>query len=403
MSNRAVSIYENVGKDGKNKWVPVDFPALKPGGSLYLKDDRPGNFYISWYEGESPTTGLPRKRWKKVKGRNTYKSGKVYATLTDAVNAVRAKEWELQYPERVKPVDEPTNGRLRLDAAIYSFTSGLSGSPKTVKAYERLLLAFKKYSGVSYVDEITRGLLLRWKAKLEQKNDPLTAVWKLIRINKFYKTVLMLPHGAGLIKTTEFKDVLKKKPKIVIYSADELKKFFAACDGRQFILFQLYYKCGLRNKELAHLEWDDIDLDRREINIQDKKMKDGTKEIRWKPKHGSEGKVVIPQTLVPLLKTLKSQSKSKLVFPTRKGRVDTKLLDQCKLVARRAGFEEDRWTIKSFRSTYATSRLRTRQYDLATLREQMRHKDQQSIEHYIDYLKNEELIASGKVDAGWDA
>ena len=54
-------------------------------------------------------------------------------------------------------------------------------------------------------------------------------------------------------------------------------------------------------------------------------------------------------------------------------------------------------------ATYATSRLRTRQYDLATLREQMRHKDQQSIEHYIDYLKNEELIASGKVDTGWDA
>jgi len=33
MSNRAVSIYENVGKDGKNKWVTVEFPALKPGVS----------------------------------------------------------------------------------------------------------------------------------------------------------------------------------------------------------------------------------------------------------------------------------------------------------------------------------------------------------------------------------
>jgi integrase len=58
---------------------------------------------------------------------------------------------------------------------------------------------------------------------------------------------------------------------------------------------------------------------------------------------------------------------------------------------------------KSFRSTYATNRLRNAKYDLATIREQLRHRDSKSIEHYLDHIKNEELIASGKVDSGWDA
>jgi integrase len=82
--------------------------------------------------------------------------------------------------------------------------------------------------------------------------------------------------------------------------------------------------------------------------------------------------------------------------------VNIKLLDQCKLVARRAGLPENKWKIKSFRATFATNRIRNGKCDLATVREQLRHRDLKSIEHYLDYVKNEELIASGKVDSGWD-
>jgi len=63
MPNRAVSIYERVNGNKKPTWRPVEIPARqKPlGGGLYLKDNRNGEFYISWYEGK-------RKRFKKVKG-----------------------------------------------------------------------------------------------------------------------------------------------------------------------------------------------------------------------------------------------------------------------------------------------------------------------------------------------
>ena len=39
----------------------------------------------------------------------------------------------------------------------------------------------------------------------------------------------------------------------------------------------------------------------------------------------------------------------------------------------------------------------------AAVREQLRHKDSKSVEHYIDFLKNEDLIKTGAVDKGWDA
>jgi integrase len=131
-------------------------------------------------------------------------------------------------------------------------------------------------------------------------------------------------------------------------------------------------------------------------------MKDGPKKKEFVPKHGSEGDIVLPKDVADLLADLRTQATHNLVFPTRTGRVNTKLLDQCKLVAGRAGLDEDLWKIKTFRSTFATSRLRAG-YDLATLREQLRHKDQGSIEHYVDYLKGEELAATGKVDRGWEA
>ena len=389
MPNRAVSIYEVVKQNGTRSWRAVEIPAReKPlGKGLYQKDNRHGKFYISWYEGT-------RKRFKKVKG----------DLLSLAISAVEAKTWELVHPERVKE-DIPDDERLTLAGGVYRYLEQMAGNNNlTVKEHRHALEEFQKWSTSTFVEQVTRAELLRFKDYLQRtrKNDELTAVWKIVRVNKFYKWAMKKGPGEGLVKTTEFKSVLKRKPKIEVYSKEELEKFFAACNPVQFVLFQLYYKCGLRNKELAHLEWTDIDIKRREVDIRRKRLQNGDEKKTWAPKHGSEGVVVFPALLVPLLEDLKKNAKCNLVFPTRNGRVNIKLLDQCKLVARRAGLSESKWKIKSFRATFATNRIRNGKYDLATVREQLRHRDLKSIEHYLDYVKNEELIASGKVDSGWD-
>ena len=55
-----------------------------------------------------------------------------------------------------------------------------------------------------------------------------------------------------------------------------------------------FHKCGLRNKELAHLEWPDIDLVRREVDVRRKKLQNGDEKKTWAPKNGSEGKIALP-------------------------------------------------------------------------------------------------------------
>ncbi len=92
MPNRAVSIYERVNGDRTPTWRPVEIPKKKPTGELYLKSNRPGHFYVSWYDGVDDK-GRPRKRWKKVKGI----SRKEGALLSQALSAKEAKEWELRY------------------------------------------------------------------------------------------------------------------------------------------------------------------------------------------------------------------------------------------------------------------------------------------------------------------
>jgi integrase len=132
-------------------------------------------------------------------------------------------------------------------------------------------------------------------------------------------------------------------------------------------------------------------------------VKDGDKVVDFVPKKWSIRDVAIPADLLALLQgQLKRKlANSNLCFPTFTGRINTKLWDSCKGIARRAGVDVAKFMPKNFRSTYATNRLRSG-YELPELRDQMGHRDMHSVEHYLAAMKSEELLQSGKADAGWD-
>src|SRR5271157_1472638 len=141
MANRAVRVYESVKTGDKPRWVPVEIPTRRPGGSLYLKQNRHGDFYIRWYQGVD-ANGRPRQRWKQVKG---VKSLGKLPNLEHAIAAAEAKAWELQHPERVKE-ETPVNGRLSLSAAIYSYLDEMSNNTKTVKEHRHSLSEFEAWT-----------------------------------------------------------------------------------------------------------------------------------------------------------------------------------------------------------------------------------------------------------------
>jgi integrase len=128
-------------------------------------------------------------------------------------------------------------------------------------------------------------------------NDELTAVWKCLRVNKMIKTMLALDAAQGPVKKSDFGEVLNRKPAVVTYTKDERDSFLAHCVGFAFLLWSLFLKCGLRLKELSHLEWKDIDWATQVIHVRVKQVVDGDKVVEFRPKKHSIRDVAIPDDL----------------------------------------------------------------------------------------------------------
>jgi integrase len=377
--------------NGKTDLVRVDSPRLQTKynvPTLYLKDKRRGKFRLVWHEGS-------QKKY----------SADYIPTLEEAVRQKKLKQLYLaNIAAGIKAEDPSTQGtRLTVANAIDMFLNELTGRGNTVDLYTHNLNQFQTWTTKTYVDQIDRAHILAFKKYLETSvgNEEYTAVWKCIRVNKMIKTLLKLAPGQGPVKKSDFSDVLNRKPLVTTYHKDERDKYLAACKGTEFIIWTLFLKCGLRLGEVSHLEWSDIDFVRHIIRVRKKSLQDGQNIVQFVPKKWSVRDIAIPADLMSLLTQHKAISKWNLCFPTRNGRINTKLWDQCKKIARRAGVDETKFMPKNFRSSYATNRLRNG-YTLADIRDQMGHRDIHSVEHYLEAMLSEELVTSGRADAGWD-
>jgi hypothetical protein len=99
----------------------VEIPNKEANGGTLPQKQSQGPLLISWYDGVDDK-GRPRKRWKKVKGISRREG----ALLSQALSAKEAKEWELQYPERVKE-EVPEGSRPTIDAVVYRYLQQLAG------------------------------------------------------------------------------------------------------------------------------------------------------------------------------------------------------------------------------------------------------------------------------------
>ncbi len=377
-----------------NKWtiVSVPLPKLKPNKKVYLRDDREGKFLLVWVEAK-------KKRYSET-----------FAHLSDALRALELKQSYLDAIEKGivanDPMDEPE--KLTVGSGIDEFLKNLTGRGNTVSLYTHALRQFegwndKQRNRKKLLEQIDRPHIMAFKRFLEQEigNDEFTAAWKCLRLNKCIKDMLGLGAGKGPVAKRDFSEVLNRKPVVVTYGKEEIEKFLATCSGRSKVIFTLLFKCGLRSKECTHLEWDDLELKRRVLHIRHKKkMMDGDKEVEFRPKKWSVRDVALPLDLAEELKKMEAGKTCNLVFPTWNNRVDIRLWDKCKRIAEKAGVDAKKFMPKNFRSSHATNRLRNG-YTLAELRDGLGHRDLHSIEHYLAAMQPEELVRTGRVDAGW--
>lgn len=254
-----------------------------------------------------------------------------------------------------------------------------SKRPRTYAACKQILREFQSYCerrGKKGLSKITKLDLLNyagWAYEQSRTKSRRTANTKFIRVNQFLKARgIAVATNADAPKYT-------KNPPVLVYSEEQLEKFFVACNPRQRVIFKTFLMAGLRESELVFLTFDRLHLDRGVIRIDENPKYD------FMPKAYQCRDVYIPPELVEELRKVKPMAGCDLVFPTRNGTPNEKLLIMCKRIASRTGMNQDDFWLHRFRATYATHCLRNGM-DIASLRDQMGHADLKSIERYLRAL-----------------
>ena len=169
-------------------------------------------------------------------------------------------------------------------------------------------------------------------------------------------------HNLNFVEMNNIKRPKIEEKPVVCFTVAEQKKIEQAVredkrDKMLGILICLY--TGLRIGELMALEWDDIDLHKRELSVT-KSCHDGKDEngkicrITGTPKTSKSARVIpVPKQLIPILRDMKKRSNSPLVI-TDKGKIPSVRAYQrsfelllCKIGVPKHGFHSLRHTFAS--------------------------------------------------------
>ena len=388
-----VSIYERVKQQGKWREVPVRVPRIiKKDGSLFVKDNRTGRFIISWCE----------NRKKKRQTVRDSRGGNV-TYLEAAVRLASSKKWYLDN-RQAHPVSDPTMAapRITISEQISLYLDAKSGCKRTLRAHSFALREFGEFAAerhIAHVDEITKAHMNRFFERLsEGGNSPLTAASKILKVNAFYRAVMKLDVGKGVIRKRDYKRELAGSHVPQIYAKRKLDALFGAMSAEEHLAFSVFLEAGLRKKELMHLE--DTDLIQDEIapgKWKNELRIEGKPGWGYQTKTGADRNVLVSKELMDRLQVRKAALRpSKLLFGTSTGNPDHHLLDRLKAISKRAGFDPATCQLKKFRATAATNWLRSKElggkgWDIGFVRQQLGHTDYKSIEAYIAIVRNEEF------------
>ena len=192
--------------------------------------------------------------------------------------------------------------------------------------------------------------------------------------------VTMLKHNplksvTGLLKREDWVEIPDSEPNP--YTVEEVKALQEVATEDERLLIRFFVGTGMRDMEVAHLEWNDIDWAGKTVRVQEKPKYD------WKPKTRA-GTRTIPIS-DSLVRDLKKRRKAEgLVFPAPRGGVDKHYLRVIEKLAESAGVEGA--GLHRFRDTWATDMLRDG-VDIFTLRRWIGHEGLETLKLYAEALK----------------
>jgi integrase len=157
----------------------------------------------------------------------------------------------------------------------------------------------------------------------ERELHPRTVYNKFENVMSFLK----VQGFRGLVGKNDWPRYVEEEPEV--YEREELDTLFAVCDQQEKLWFEFFLMTGMREQEVMHCCWDDINLTR------------GTVTVRYKPEYGfspksyREREIPIPVRLVKELQAFKMKSDKTcgLVFPTSGCNPKQNFLDDLKACA----------------------------------------------------------------------
>lgn len=282
----------------------------------------------------------------------------------------------------------PSNGRggqpVSLAEAVTEFLeeTKLTKKPKTLAAYSTALAYFQESCHKLRVQDIERKDLLKFSAFLrdEKEQAPRSVSNKFENVLTFLKAQGI----RGLVGKNDRPRFVEAEPEV--YEREELDSLFAKCDARERLWYEFFLMTGMREQEVMHCSWEDVNLSR------------GTVTVRYKPEYGfspknyREREIPIPAKLVKSLKEWKAKSDKTcaLVFPTAGCKPKLDFLDRLKDVAERAKLQKEGFWLHKFRATFATWSLWAG-VDLRTVQQWLGHSDMESTMRYLKPSRSQQV------------
>lgn len=372
MPNREVNLTKRVKTEQGLRYCPVALSAngrVKPDVVLVNgREERhpEGAYYLEWREGP--------KRVRISVGKDA----------ADASARRQRKEAELNAVNNgVAVVSESgQNGRrsLALAVAEYLEETKLTKKPKTLAAYTTALSYFQESCPKLFLEDIERKDLVKFSAFLrdEKKQSPRSCWNKFANVMSFLKA-----NGIrGLLKKTDWPRYTEEEPEM--YEQEELDKLFKACNEEEHLWFEFFLMTGMREQEVMHLYWSDINFTASTVRVSHKPDRN------WTPKAYKEREIPMPAKLVKKLKAWKAKCDKtcELVFPTSGCNPKLDFLDCLKACAERAKLDKDNFWLHKFRSTFAT-RCLWGGVDLRTVQQWLGHSDMESTMRYLKPARNQ--------------
>jgi integrase/recombinase XerD len=327
-----------------------------------------GAYYLEWRENGRRVRLSVGKDAQDAAARRLRKQAELRA-VNNGVNVVR---------------QNGNNGQRSLATAVAEFLdeTKLTKKPKTLAAYTTALNYFTESCPKLYLSDIERRDLLKFVAFLrEEKSQSPRSVY-----NKFENVMTFLKAQGirGLVGKNDWPRFVEEEPEV--YEKEELEKLFNACDAAERLWYEFFLMTGMREQEVMHCSWEDINLSRSTVTVRYKP------EYGFSPKNYREREVPIPAKLVKNLKAAKAKADKScgLVFPTAGCRPKLDFLDCLKACAERAKLDKENFWLHKFRATFATWSLWAG-VDLRTVQQWLGHSDMESTMRYLKPSGSEQV------------